>query len=52
VRDRLLLLEQEGWRIRYIYPETGDSMLPRQLDLTQGGQRIRMVVDEWRRDGG
>lgn len=51
-RDRLLLLEQEGWRIRYIYPETGDNMLPRQLDLTQGGQRIRMVVDEWRRDGG
>lgn len=41
------LLEQEGWSIRYVYPETGGS-LPRQLELTQGGQRIRMVVDEWR----
>ena len=48
VRDRLSLLEQEGWRIRYGYPET-DGNLPRQLDLTQGGQRIRMVIDEWRR---
>lgn len=51
-RGRLLLLEQEGWRIRYFYAETGGS-LPRQLELTQGAQRIRMVVDEWRaQDGG
>lgn len=47
-RGRLSLLEQEGWRIRYTYPETGDGILPRQLELTQGGQRIRMVIDEWR----
>lgn len=47
-RGRLSLLEQEGWRIRYVYPET-DGNLPRQLDLMQGGQRIRMVIDEWRR---
>jgi len=56
-RGRLLLLEQEGWSIRYVYPETGDGILPRQLELTQGGQRIRMVIDEWRdelrpQDGG
>lgn len=52
-RGRLSLLEQEGWRIRYTYPETGDGILPRQLELTQGGQRIRMVIDEWRvQDGG
>lgn len=52
-RGRLFLLEQEGWRIRYTYPETGDGLLPRQLELTQGGQRIRMVVDEWRvQEGG
>ncbi len=51
-RGRLSLLEQEGWRIRYAYPEAGGN-LPRQLELTQGGQRIRMVIDEWRaRDGG
>jgi outer membrane lipoprotein LolB len=51
-RGRLSLLEQEGWRIRFTYPETGDGMLPRQLELTQGGQRIRMVVDEWRAQEG
>ncbi len=52
-RGRLSLLEQEDWRIRYTYPETGDGILPRQLELTQGGQRIRMVIDEWRtQDGG
>ncbi len=56
-RGRLLLLEQEGWSIRYVYPETGGGILPRQLELTQGGQRIRMVIDEWRdelrlQDGG
>ncbi len=51
-RGSLSLLEQEGWQIRYVYPETGSS-LPRQLELTQGGQRIRMVIDEWRQqDGG
>lgn len=52
-RGRLSSLEQEGWSIRYIWPETGDGLLPRQLELTQGGQRIRMVIDEWRaQDGG
>jgi outer membrane lipoprotein LolB len=51
-RGRLSSLEQEDWRIRYVYPETGGN-LPRQLELTQGGQRIRMVIDEWRaQDGG
>ena len=51
-RGRLSLLEQEGWGIRYIHPETGDSILPWQLELTQGGQRIRMVIDQWRRQDG
>lgn len=50
-RGRLSSLEQEGWRIRYVYPEI-DGNLPRQLELTQGGQRIRMVVDEWRAQEG
>jgi outer membrane lipoprotein LolB len=51
-RGRLQLLEQAGWRIRFVFPET-DASLPRLLELTQGGQRIRMVIDEWRaQDGG
>lgn len=50
--DRLSSLEQAGWSIRYVYPETGGP-LPRQVELTQGGQRIRVVIDEWRKqDGG
>jgi outer membrane lipoprotein LolB len=52
VRDgsgRPSLLEQEGWSIRYVYPDAaGDLQRPRRLDLTQDGQRIRMVIDEWR----
>lgn len=52
-RGRLSLLEQEGWSIRYVYSDTAAGNLPRQLELTQGGQRIRMVIDEWRaQDGG
>ena len=49
--DRLSSLEQEGWNIRYVYPEAG-GRLPRQVELIQGGQRIRMVVDEWRAQEG
>lgn len=52
VRDgsgRPSLLEQEGWSIRYVYPDTADApQRPRRLDLAQDGQRIRMVIDEWR----
>ena len=52
VRDgngRLSLLEQEGWSIRYVYPDAaGDLQRPRRLDLAQEGQRIRMVIDERR----
>lgn len=51
VRDgsgRPSLLEQEGWSIRYVYPDTAAPQRPRRLDLAQDGQRIRMVIDEWR----
>ncbi len=46
---RLSLLEQHGWRIQYAYAAAGgDTQAPWRLDLTQGGQRIRMVIDDWR----
>lgn len=46
---RLLTLEQDGWRIRYGYPESDTVVLrPRRLDMTQDGQQIRLIVDEWR----
>lgn len=46
---RLLLIEQDGWSVRYAYPERpASSALPRQLDLARGEQRIRLVIDTWR----
>ncbi len=48
-RDRLALLEQDGWTIRYDYSETAPNpRQPRLVELSQDGQRIRMVIDEWR----
>lgn len=48
---RLLQLEQNGWVVRYTYPQPPDSsVLPRRLDMTRGGQRIRLVIDGWRRE--
>lgn len=48
-RGRPSLLEQDGWSVGYAYPETVGARQPRRLDLMQAGQRIRMVIDEWRR---
>ncbi|MBX3661465.1 MAG: lipoprotein insertase outer membrane protein LolB [Burkholderiales bacterium] len=46
-QGRLSRLEQDGWQVRYVYPETG-AALPQRLDLEHRGQRIRMVIDAWR----
>lgn len=52
VRDaqgRLSTLEQDGWSIRYAYPEAlPGSPLPRRLDMAQDRQLIRMIVDDRR----
>lgn len=45
---RLSLLEQDGWSIRYSYPDAPSAALPRRLDLTRNGQQIRLVIDSWR----
>ncbi len=45
---RLSLIEQDGWSIRYSYPDTPSAVLPRRLDLTRSGQQIRLVIDSWR----
>lgn len=41
-------LQQHGWQVRYTYAESGDGRMPRRVELTQDGQQIRMVIDEWR----
>ena len=48
---RLSLIEQNGWIVRYTYPEPPDSsLLPKRLDMSRGGQRIRLVIDGWRHE--
>ncbi len=49
-RGRLTRLEQANWSVRYVYAEApAQAVLPRRLDLEQGGQRIRMVIDDRRK---
>lgn len=46
---RVSLLEQDGWSVRYAYPDPpAPAALPRRLDLTRGEQQIRLVIDTWR----
>lgn len=47
-RGRLSRLEQDGWVVRYVYPEAEPAALPQRLDLEHGGQRMRVVIDAWR----
>ncbi len=47
-RDRLEMLEQDNWRIRYAYPDSGAGRQPRRLDMTQEARQLRMVIDQWR----
>jgi outer membrane lipoprotein LolB len=49
-QGRVAALEQDGWSIRYTYPESvAGAPLPRRLDMAQGTQQIRMIIDDWRR---
>jgi outer membrane lipoprotein LolB len=49
---RLVTLGQEGWRIAYTYPAPAEhGGRPRRLDIADGAQEIRFIVDSWRRDG-
>lgn len=46
---RLVSLTQDAWNIRYGYPDVlVAAQRPRLLDLLRDGQRIRLVIDEWR----
>jgi outer membrane lipoprotein LolB len=51
-QGRLVTLAQDGWRIAYThYPAAEHGGRPRRLDLANGGQEVRLVIDSWRRDG-
>jgi outer membrane lipoprotein LolB len=48
-RSRLASLEQDGWRIGFVnYPPGEHGGLPRRLDLRNGEQEIRLLIDAWR----
>ncbi len=47
---RLTMLQQDGWLIYYVWGDAAPLRRPRRLDLAQGAQQIRMVIDEWRSD--
>jgi outer membrane biogenesis lipoprotein LolB len=48
---RLVALEQNGWRIAYAYYALGEQAgRPRRLDIANGAQVIRLIIDSWRED--
>lgn len=48
---RLLELTQNGWRVVYAAPNNGSGRMPQRLQLSNGSQQIRLVIDEWRTPG-
>ena len=49
--SKITALTQDGWRIAFLYfPPAEHGGLPRRLDLVQGANQIRLVIDGWRRD--
>ena len=47
--DRLLALTQNGWRVALAYQAEGEQAgLVRRLDLKDGTNEIRFVIDTWR----
>ena len=49
--DRLMKLSQDGWQVSYTYyvaPEQDGQ--PRRLDMSNGSNQIRLVIDSWRRE--
>ena len=48
--DRLVALTQNGWRVTLAYNTEGDNAgLVRRLDLNDGSNEIRFVIDTWRK---
>ncbi|MGZ5093332.1 MAG: lipoprotein insertase outer membrane protein LolB [Burkholderiales bacterium] len=46
---RVVALTQNGWRVAFNYYSEGETAgLVRRLDLTDGSNEIRLVIDTWR----
>lgn len=54
---RPTLIEQGGWRIAYEWPDDASApleetdALPTRLDARRGEARVRLIIDQWVRDG-
>ena len=50
--DRLVALTQSGWRVALTYHGEGEHAgLVRRIDLNDGANEIRFVIDTWRASG-
>jgi outer membrane lipoprotein LolB len=48
---RLIKLTQDGWRVDYLYyPAPEQDGQPRRLEISSGDNKIRLVIDSWRRE--
>ncbi len=48
---RLIKLTQDGWRVEYVYyPAPEQDGQPRRLEISSGDNKIRLVIDSWRRE--
>jgi outer membrane lipoprotein LolB len=48
---RLVALEQNGWRIAYTHNAPAEQGgRPRRLDIANGAQVMRLIIDSWRED--
>ena len=48
---RLVKLAQDGWVVNYEYPATTEpEAQPRLVELSNSENRIRLVIDSWRRE--
>ncbi|MGY1425557.1 lipoprotein insertase outer membrane protein LolB [Lysobacter sp. A289] len=49
-------IEQDGWAIEYEWPQaaasTGTGALPSRVDAVRGNARVKLIIDQWRRDQG
>ncbi|HEX4984726.1 MAG TPA: lipoprotein insertase outer membrane protein LolB [Burkholderiales bacterium] len=45
-RQRLVSLEQDGWRVTYL-GYFGDSALPARMNLDYGRLQLRLIVERW-----
>ncbi|HJW46823.1 MAG TPA: lipoprotein insertase outer membrane protein LolB [Lysobacter sp.] len=47
VDHRLAQLEQGGWTIRYVWPQTAGAALPQRIDAVRRDAKVRLLIDQW-----